>query len=105
MATTIRLKSVRVVTAVPFDGPSCMSLLHTAGKLEYDEENKLIIATPNKSSGITKALAIPLGNVAYFEIMDEALLAAQVAKPKPPSFPEPVKAKTVKDDTVVLGKR
>lgn len=101
---SIRLKAVRCLNPVPFDGPSTLTLQYTAGRLEYDEESQLVIATPNKVSGIAKAVAIPLGNISYFEIMDEALLAAVEAKPKAPNFAEPVKVSSVKDDTIVLRK-
>ncbi len=100
----IRLKAVRCVNPVPFESSTTITLLHTQGRLEYDEESQLVIATPNKPSGIAKAVAIPLGNIVYFEIMDEKLLAAQVAAPKAPNFAEPVKVAPAKDDTIVLRK-
>lgn len=100
----IPLKSVRVRDAVPFAGPATVTLLQSQGKLEYDEESGLVIATPNKASGIAKAIAIPLGNVVYIEILDVAKAAVEAAKPPAPNFAEPVKATPSKDDTVVLKK-
>lgn len=95
----LKLKTVRVVNPVPFNGPTATSLNCTEGTLEFDEESQLVIATPNRSSAV-KSVVIPVGNIVFFEVLNEA-----VPKPVPVvSFPETPKdaSKPRSDDTVRL---
>lgn len=98
----MKLKSVRVRDAVPFKSVSTVTLSYTDGVLEFDEETSCILATPNKTGSLTKALVIPLGNVVYFEILDEKMAAAAeklkaATAELPPPPPRPVV-----DDTIRL---
>lgn len=99
----IKLSSVRVVSPVPFDGVSTMTLLYTRGTLEYDDEARIILATAFRASTLARSLVIPLSNVVYFEILDEKAAAAKAAALKASvSAPAP-EPKPIVDDTVRLG--
>lgn len=100
----LKLKSVRVASPVPFNGPATTTLTSQDGTLEFDDESQLVIATPSKSSAV-KEVIIPLGNVVFFEVMDEKVAAAAAKVPVqhfPEKAPEPVKGRV--DDTIKLTK-
>jgi hypothetical protein len=99
-----KVKSVRVRDAVPYDSVSTVTLTHDKGVLEYDEAAQLIIATPRKAGSLAKSLVIPMGNVVFFEILDEKALAADVARKAAISAEPPPAPKETKSDVIKLEK-
>ncbi len=95
-----KLARVKVVEGVPFGGPVNKALSHLDGSLVYDDVTQLVTVEPTIKQGISKALLIPMGNIAFMEVLDEAAFKAKLeaAKVKPPE-PEPVR---IPDDTIVL---
>ena len=100
----VTLKSVRVHHPVPFDGPSTLTCLYTAGKLELDTETQMILATPKKANAVSKSFLIFPGNVAYAEILDEAAAKAQETQRQAALAQRAEKPKEkAKDDTITYG--
>lgn len=104
--TILKLKSVRVLNAVPYEGAATTTLNYTKGSLEYDESQQLVIATPSKAGSIAKSIMIPLSNVVFFEVLDEKALAEKEAadKARIKLAVEEAKPKPEVDDTIRLTK-
>lgn len=97
-----KLKSVRFIHGVPFvNGPVQPSIQHTdAESLTYDDQSQLVIAVPRKARTDVLRLVVPMGNVAYFEELDEVSMKERLEKAKVVPAPEP--ARPVVNDTIVL---
>ena len=67
----LKLKSVRVRNPVPFDGPATLTLSFGKGTLEYDTVTGIVSALPKTTGSLAKSLCIPLGNIDFFEVLDE----------------------------------
>lgn len=84
----IPMKMVRVITAVPFNGPSTTTLLARDGVLEYHPDLGLVKANPHRRTTIGKPICIPVSNVSHMEELDvvaeaQAVEAAQPAAEAP----------------------
>ena len=97
----ITLKTVRVVNAVPFNGPANQTLDHQHGALELDTETGFVVATPKKTAGIAKQTIIPSGNIAFMEVLDldKARQLEEQKRHDAAKMAEDKAPKPVKDDT------
>lgn len=64
---SIKLSKVRVVSPVPFAGPTSLTLSDKDGTLEMDATSGMVVATPTRSGPFSKRIIIPASNVVFCE--------------------------------------